>query len=206
MASGSKITPPENVIQRPALTFPDEVSEWVRSHYQKASVILEYGSGGSTVLASELTGKKVFSVESDATWMANLQSYLDAAGTKSPVILHHADIGPTGKWGRPTGDSGWRRYHKYPLSVWDRTDFVAPDLVLIDGRFRAACLIAALLRTEKPIEVLFDDYENRAKYHVVEEFSKPVEFVGRMAKFMIEPLTMPREATTKIIGLFTESF
>jgi len=196
----------ENVIQRPVLTFPDEVSKWVRSHYEKASVILEYGSGGSTVLASELAGKTVFSVESDANWMANLQKYLDAEGAKSSVTLHHADIGSTGKWGRPKDDSGWCEYHKYPLSVWDRTDFIAPDLVLIDGRFRAACLLTVLLRTEKLITVLFDDYKEREKYHVVEEFSKPVELVGRMAKFVFEPYPMPRASMTKIIGLFNKTF
>ena len=197
---------PDSLIEKPVLTFPEDVSKWVKSHYKKASVILEYGSGGSTVLASEMPGKTVFSVESDASWLENLQQYLDTAGVKSPILLHHADIGPTGKWGRPKDNSGWENYHKYPLSVWDRPDFVAPDLVLIDGRFRAACFLTTMLRTEKPITVLFDDYKERQKYHVVEEFSKPVEFVDRMAKFQIEPFTMPRDAITKIIGLFAKTF
>jgi predicted O-methyltransferase YrrM len=72
-------------------------------------VILEYGSGGSTVLASEMPGKTVFSVDSDRRWARNLQSYLDQAETNSPVHLHHSSIGKTGKWCRPVDHSGFRR-------------------------------------------------------------------------------------------------
>jgi hypothetical protein len=52
-------------MERPELTFSPEVAELVRETYAQAQVILEYGSGGSTVLASEMAGKTVFSVESD---------------------------------------------------------------------------------------------------------------------------------------------
>lgn len=193
-------------ISRPALTFPAEVGEWVRAHYEAAEVILEYGSGGSTALAAEMEGKTIFSVESDRAWMEDLQAWLDQAGTRSQVVLHHADIGPTGKWGRPVDESGWRGWHRYPLSVWDRADFVAPDLVLIDGRFRPACFVTCMLRTKKPLTVLFDDYAGRRRYHVVEEFFKPVEMRGRMAKFEVTPKMLPRDHMTRIIGLFTQPF
>lgn len=69
----------EQLIERPALTLPPEEAEWVCSHYQAANVILEYGSGGSTVLASELSGKKVFSVESDKMWYRMMKRYLRQA-------------------------------------------------------------------------------------------------------------------------------
>ncbi len=192
--------------RRPALTFPPEVGEWVRAHYAAADVILEYGSGGSTVLASEMEGKVLFSVESDAAWMAGVQAWLDHAGSRARIHLHHADIGPVGKWGRPLDESGWRRYHRYPLSVWDRPDFEPPDLVLIDGRFRPACFVTTMLRTKKPVTVLFDDYENRRRYRVVEEFFRPVEMRGRMARFEVTPKMLPREKMTRIMGLFTQPF
>ena len=38
-------------IRKPELTFSPEVADLVRETYAAASVILEYGSGGSTVLA-----------------------------------------------------------------------------------------------------------------------------------------------------------
>jgi hypothetical protein len=49
----------------PELTFSEEVACFVAREYAAARVILEYGSGGSTHLASQLAGKRVFSVESD---------------------------------------------------------------------------------------------------------------------------------------------
>lgn len=203
------MAPPDETLAppaRPVLTFPDEVAAFVRAHYAKAATILEYGSGGSTVLAAEMGGKRIFSVESDAGWAAALGRYLDHAGLSAGITLHHADIGPTGKWGRPRSDRGWRGYHAYPLSVWDRPDFVAPDLILIDGRFRPACLMVAMLRTERPVTVLFDDYTSRRQYARVERFVQPAELCGRMARFELAPTPLPRREMTAIMEMFNEPF
>ena len=194
------------VIDRPVLTFPEEVSEWVRELYSQADFILEYGSGGSTVLASEMTGKTVFSVESDPGWCQMMQDYFDHAGTTSDVHLHYANIGKVGKWGRPKTHDAWDRYHRYPNSVWDLPEFKAPDLVLVDGRFRAACVITALLRTERPLTLLFDDYTERRRYHVVEDFVARKETRGRMVRFEIEPTDLPRTKLTEILRLYTKTF
>ncbi len=196
----------QNVLKRPELTFPEEVSDWVRDHYAAAKVILEYGSGGSTVLASEMTGKTVFTVENDKRWLRALQAYLDQAGMVSPVHLHLVTIGKIGKWGRPLNSEGHRRYHRYPLSVWDLPEFKQPDLVLIDGRFREACFYATMLRCVKKTVVLFDDYANRPSYQHVERFAKPVEIRGRMAKFELSKKALPREDLTQIIGAFSNAF
>ncbi|MGJ8604686.1 MAG: hypothetical protein ACSHXH_11215 [Marivita sp.] len=201
-----KPVPDTPVIDRPVLTFPEEVSDWVRELYARADVILEYGSGGSTVLASEMAGKTVYSVESDPDWCQMMQVYFDHAGTTSDVTLHYANVGPVGKWGRPKTDAKWARYHRYPNSVWDLDGFKAPDLVLVDGRFRTACVLTAMLRTEKPVTVLFDDYIGRSQYQRIERFVKPVEMRGRMARFEIEPTDLPKRDLTEILTLYTKSF
>ncbi|MCR9108669.1 MAG: hypothetical protein NXH94_07215 [Rhodobacteraceae bacterium] len=195
-----------SLIERPVLTFPDEVSDWVRELYAQADVILEYGGGGSTVLASEMAGKTVYSVESDPDWCRMMQSYFEHAGTTSEVHLHYANVGRVGKWGRPKTDAKWARYHRYPNSVWDLDVFKAPDLVLVDGRFRSACLMTTLLRTEKPVTLLFDDYVGRKQYQRVEQFVTPVEYRGRMARFEIEPTELPKRKLTEILTLYTKSF
>lgn len=169
------------------LSFPPEVAELVRARYAAATVILEYGSGGSTLLAAGLPGKLIFSVESDRAWALALQTRIDLADLPSPVTIQHADIGPTGRWGRPLDDSHWHKYHHYPLRIWSEPYFRQPDLILIDGRFRAACLVAACLHVTRPTTVLFDDYTDRPAYHVVERLVKPVLTVGRMAEFQIGP-------------------
>ncbi|WP_255329139.1 hypothetical protein [Paracoccus albicereus] len=99
----------------------------------------------------------------------------------------YADIGPTGKWGRPTNPAAWPRFSGYVLDVWSLPFMQHPDVILIDGRFRAACMLAALAMVRRPVRVLFDDYVDRKPYHVVEDFIQPVEIAGRMAMFDIAP-------------------
>ena len=190
-------------IDAPELTFPEVEADWVRRHYADARVILEYGSGGSTVLAASNPECTVFSVESDRDWAANLEAYFRQNPPSGLVRQHPVDIGPTEKWGRPKGQGGWRKYHRYPISVWDREDFQHPDLVLIDGRFRAACWLTVLIRATKPVVVLFDDYVDRSAYHMVEDFVKPTEIRGRMARFDLSPQTFPVSHMARIFETFT---
>lgn len=186
------------------LSFPPEVADLVRDRYAAAAVILEYGSGGSTLLAASLPDKLIFSVESDRTWALALQTRIDLADLPSPAIIHHADIGPTGRWGRPLDDSHWHLYHRYPLQIWSVPFFRHPDLILIDGRFRAACLVAACLRITRPVTVLFDDYADRPAYHVVERMVQPQQTVGRMAEFRLLPQSWPVWAQDLMVELCTK--
>jgi len=186
----------------PELSFPLEEMQLVRFFYDSAHIILEYGSGGSTVLGSEQPGKLVFSVESDHAWALRLQHEIDLRNLPSPALVYHVDIGPTGNWGRPLGPEAWTRFHRYPLAIWDEPFFRQPDVVLIDGRFRPACLMAVLLRTQKPVTVLFDDYTERPAYHSVEAFLKPTEMVGRMAVFDVQPRPFDPSETGAIMDHF----
>jgi len=194
------------VIQRPILTYVPEVADWVREVYANSDVILEYGSGGSTALAAEMPGKTIFSVESDKVWTDNMVAYFDQEKPAAKVIMHHVNIGKTGKWGTPVDGSAFRRYHLYPLSIWDHPDFVHPDVIMVDGRFRVACALTAMLRCTKPTTLLFDDYRMRKGYHAVEEIMKPQEMRGDMARFQITPGKLPRDKLTAIIGAFARHF
>lgn len=186
------------------LSFPPEVADLVRARYAAARVILEYGSGGSTLLGAGQQGKLIFSVESDRDWAIALQTRIDLADLPSPAIIHYADIGPTGRWGRPVDDSHWHKYHHYPLQIWSAPFFRHPDLILIDGRFRAACLVAACLHITRPVTVLFDDYVDRAAYHVVERMVQPRQTVGRMAEFHLTPQSWPVWTQDLMVELCTK--
>ncbi|UWQ19681.1 hypothetical protein [Jannaschia sp. M317] len=187
------------------LTFPPEEAAFVERHYTAAEVILEYGSGGSTLLAARLPDKRIFTVENDRSWALDIQRALDAEATLSPVTLYPVYIGPTGKWGRPVDTRQWHLFHRYPMAIWDEAFFRHPDLVLIDGRFRPACFAAVCLRAQAPITVLFDDYAERIKYHVIEQILKPVELVGRMARFEVEPGLVTPEHSNLLVSLFAET-
>lgn len=185
----------DTLIKRPELTLPEAEAERVAAAYGGADVILEYGSGGSTMLASEMPGKKVFSVESDQAWAGMMRGWFaqnpPANGTQIDVIW--SDIGETGLWGRPIDDSGWRTYAEYPLGVWQRKGFAQPDVVLVDGRFRVGCALATAFCTAKPVTLLVDDYTLRKHYHVVEEFLGAPRLTGRMAEFDVAPMAIPAE-------------
>lgn len=167
--------------------MPECEREHLTETYHQARVILEYGSGGSTEVAARMPGKYVMSVESDRGWARDLRNRLVGAECLSPVVVHHVDIGQTGLWGRPLDDRCWRDFHLYPNDVWEQGWFRPPDTILIDGRFRTACLATVLLRTEQPVRVLFDDYLVRPLYQQVERIVRPIRLIGRMAEFEIEP-------------------
>jgi len=175
-------------MKRPELTFTAEVAAYVTEAYRAADCILEYGSGGSTVLASEMPGKTIYSVESDKAWAERLDSYIaQSPETLSRPEVIYADIGPTRAWGWPETNEHYARFPTYPLGFWCRDARQEPDLVLIDGRFRVACFLATAMMLVRPALVLWDDYLDRSKYHWIERIAKPARIVGRMACFEMEP-------------------
>ena len=195
-----------DTIDRPVLTLPDAEAAHLRAVYARAGVILEYGSGGSPVVAAEMQGKRVFSVESDQAWAEMMRGWFTqnppAADTEVDVIW--SDIGPTKDWGFPRGSRGWKAYAQYPLKVWDMAGFVQPDVVLVDGRFRTGCAMAAALRTERPVTVLFDDYAPRKHYHRIEDFiGAPRRMIGRMAEFEVTPQGVNPAHLLTIIEMMT---
>lgn len=186
---------------RPALTLPPSEAEWLRASYADARVILEYGSGGSTAMAAEMPGKRVFSVESDGDWTQSMRAWFAAHPPVAELHLLHVDVGPTLRWGKPRDNRAADRFLRYPLDVWNHPDFAPPDLVLIDGRFRLGCLLACAFRTERPVTVLFDDYENRPQYRVAETFAEKVETRGRMARFVVSPREIDPAQLARIVEL-----
>jgi len=194
---------PESTMERPALTFPPEESVLIREAYAKADVILEYGSGGSTVLAAEMGGKTIFSIENDKFWARTMRRYFIQNPPKSRVEMIWVDTGKTKKWGWPADPEKWTNYAKYPLQIWDRKDFVQPDIVLVDGRFRVGCALATLYRTTKPVTLYVDDFVGRPRYRKIKNYLGTPKLTGRIAEFQVEPTEIPAEKMLEIIQLMT---
>ena len=188
-------------ITRPELTMPVPEAALLAEVYGRADVILEYGSGGSTVLASELQNRTVFTVESDRAWAEMMRGWFKAnppaAGTEIDVIW--SDIGPTKEWGHPEDHSAWKRFCRYPLEVWRMKGFRQPDAVLVDGRFRAGCALATAFMTARPVTLLFDDYTERQAYHMVEDFLGQPDITGRMARFEVTPQRIEPDQLLRIV-------
>ncbi len=175
------------MMARPQIFMPEKSASYLMDAYRQAHVILEYGSGGSTEWAASLGDKLVFSVESDRKFARDLRCKIAKTYPAAPINVFHVDIGETGGWGRPLTDVHWRNFHNYANAVWGLPCFMHPDLVLVDGRFRTACVAAVLLHAQRPLRLLFDDYTIRPLYHQIEQVVKPVRYVGRLAEFFIEP-------------------
>lgn len=190
-------------IQRPELTLPEAEAAMLRAAYEGAGSILEYGSGGSTVMAAEL-GKRVLSVESDQAWAQMMRDWFAQNPAPGEVDVIWSDIGPTKEWGHPVNDAEWKRFARYPLEVWDLPEFTHPDVVLVDGRFRVGCALAAAYRITRPVALYFDDYVNRQQYHEVEDFlGQPAAIAGRMVRFDLTPQPVPPERLLRMVHLMT---
>ena len=163
---------------------------------------LEYGSGGSTLLAAR-AGKRFISVDTDRWFLRSVGRAIGTLSTDQRLV--HADIGPTGPWGKPLRSRTpsrrrlrkWRAYAATPWKIIAPDD--APDLVLVDGRFRvaAALLCCQRLHADPRARILVDDYVGRPGYAIIERHADLVGMAGRMAMFKPRPL--PGEALNRTL-------
>ncbi len=173
---------------KPVPHMDDEGRALLEARLAGAQCLLEFGAGGSSMTAARLKVPTVIAVESDADFLAATGAAVRAAASHTAFVGHHADIGPVQEWGNPADRSKVHLWPRYCSSVWARIaseSLPQPDLVLIDGRFRVACLLAALLMARPGTTILFDDYFDRPHYHRVEAWATPVGRAGRMAEFIV---------------------
>lgn len=169
--------------------FEGDGAKYFEQTLRESSFYLEYGSGGSTVLAARLK-KQFISVDSDKYFLRAVQKKI---GKLSPEqMLIHSDIGLNGPWGIPIFKAKtearllrWRKYPEVPWRAIFANDLGLPDLVMIDGRFRVACALTCLkyLKDSPRAIMLVDDYTNRPHFKIIEKFAALDGVVGRMAIF-----------------------
>ena len=148
-----------------------------------ARTVIEYGTGGSTLLALGAGVSRLISVETDLGWIGMLRDVpaVAEAERQGRLTFVHVDIGRVGKWGKPVDDSGAARYAAFASAPWSRCD--APDVVFIDGRFRVACALETLLRSGGSTRLAFHDFWKRPQYHVVLPFVDCIDRVDSLAVF-----------------------
>ena len=137
------------------LTLDPPTADWLRAYYRDLSgVILEYGSGGSSVLALRSNrGNQLYSCETDSLWLARLSSFLTEEGLSERFHPLHCDVGPTKQWCYPDfthADFTHDRGTQFLLAAWKpwsmlRAQKINPDFVLIDGRWRVPSFLSAVI-------------------------------------------------------------
>lgn len=176
--------------------MPRAQVEWLRDSMRGARGYLEFGCGGSTLLAAEAVQGPVLGVESSREWIEGLSDNIVIRRrlNDGSLRLHHADVGPTGPWGRPMGRVGWQMGFSYAMEPLQRLDDQTRDkieLVLVDGRFRVASCLAAAVYLPNVARVLVDDYEGRPHYRPLEEIAGQPEIIGRAALFEMDDIHYP---------------
>ncbi len=146
----------------------------VRECFSKASSLVEFGCGGSTLMAVRSPSlRRIWSVESDPAWIAKLRAETEIAAAEQAgrLRLLGVDIGAVGEFGFPRDAANRDAWPRYYESVWGDGDAIDTDLVLVDGRFRVACALEAIARCRPHAILLFHDFWNRTPYHPVLAFT-----------------------------------
>ncbi|MEZ6022450.1 MAG: hypothetical protein R3C16_03320 [Hyphomonadaceae bacterium] len=170
--------------------FDAESLAYFRERLAAAGSYLEFGSGGSTVLAAR-QGLPFVCVETDPVFLRAVEDKIKAEGRHDAAkqTYIHANIGLTEAWGTPLRRSRTpaqiARWSRYPAAPWETmADLPGPYLILVDGRFRVACaLMAGKFLQGREGEILFDDHRNRPDYHPVQRHLELQRHVGRMAVY-----------------------
>jgi hypothetical protein len=162
---------------------PDELA-LLRAASRRRQHAVEFGCGASTVLLLRNGIGVLDSVDSQPAWVRRVSDEPDTAEAlrTGRLRMHCVDIGPTRKWGHPLDDESKARWPQYAQAVWQVALPTPVDFVLIDGRFRVACALMALLKARPDARVAFHDFWTRLKaYGAILPFFDVVGRAGSLA-------------------------
>jgi hypothetical protein len=158
----------------------------LQNFLEKTDHYLEFGTGGSTCIASRLVQKSINSIDSSTEWLEKVREETLKDQYKIKPELHFVDIGPTGHWGKPTDPGSRGKWPDYHSAIWPKIIRQEVDFVFVDGRFRVACCAQAALNTREDVLIAVHDY-TRVRYHVVESFLRPILMVDGLCFFVVRP-------------------
>lgn len=174
---------PSKLICSPHL-HPHDIDVF-KKYLEESQCFLEYGSGGSTVYASNVIQvPTIISVETDPLFVDAIKQKIQSS--LSQVFLLYCDLGKVGLWGKPRQQPTVAQGKNYISMPWEfaKVQNKVPDLVMIDGRFRVASFLYSLLHARVGTVILVDDYVSRSYYHVVEKFCVLHKQANELAVFV----------------------
>ncbi|MEZ2142839.1 hypothetical protein AAE026_11060 [Bradyrhizobium sp. DN5] len=149
---------------------------------------VEFGTGGSTVLASKHVKRSIRSQE----WLDRVGGACAECQTQPELML--VDIGPIGDWGFPTDGATKSRWPDYHSAIWRYEQSADADLYLVDGRFRIACFAQTVLHCKPTAIIGFHDFSSRPPYHCVREIAQEIATAGDLSFFLPLPRRDAAEA------------
>ncbi|MEQ1868516.1 MAG: hypothetical protein ABL961_00640 [Vicinamibacterales bacterium] len=175
--------------------FDREATAHFENAVARSTNYLEYGSGGSTIRAWQ-SARTVVSVDNDRGYVRAVSRALTRSARRPQLSqLIHVHTGITWQYGIPVFKAPTprrlQRWQRYATAPWEflRAHAIVPDTILVDGRFRVACILESLLNLDdgSACVILVDDYLDRPEYSVVEAFADRVATAGRMVTLRKKP-------------------
>ena len=158
----------------------DNEPNFLEDEIKNVKAYAEYGVGASTKYVLKFSDAKISCMDSDPYWMEKAcADFMGSPRLTTKVV----DLGDVLSWGIPVGSGKAENFHRYVNWFYEEGD--APELLLIDGRFRVCCFLTALQNMSGGGKIIFDDYVFRPQYHFVENFLKPHQTKGRQALFKV---------------------
>lgn len=148
--------------------------EFFMSHLRKTHIVLEFGSGESTLEIAKKV-KKIISIEHQPEWYNKLKSKIPE---NCSVILKEPNL--PYKEGINCGT-----FDEFKDYIEVSIQYGPFDVILIDGRARVACSAICKLIGNNNTIVFVHDFE-RPEYRPVLEYLELIESVERMSKFKIK--------------------
>jgi hypothetical protein len=151
---------------------PEELN-FLTKEIRNSSHYLEFGSGVSTIIAANTkTLETIDAVESDSNFFQTYVAsdvHVAASMASGRLQVHYPYLGVTKDWGVPVDSQSDFRWPCYSLDVFSEEN--SPwDLLLVDGRFRVACCMAAFLAVPHNFRLLVHDFWDRPQYSCILEY------------------------------------
>jgi len=169
-------------------------------YLDNTNVYFEYGSGGSTCQASIRENiRTIYSVESDSEWHKKLKQIIQKPNIR--YIYNEMNTLPN-TWGHPGKNATNIQKINYSNRIrkLSKEEQDSIDLVFIDGRFRVACCLKCYDIIKDTCLIAFDDFLNRAQYHIVLEYFDIIEKTRDNIMVILKKkknVTIPKELINK---------
>lgn len=153
----------------------DKETEKIVAYLSPKTIMLEWGSGGSTLFFSPKVAQ-YYSIEHNPTWYHSVAQEIAKRSLKNAHIFL---VKPNSPLTHPTKYNEVKDYIEFPKKL----GIPRFDRVLIDGRGRPECAEFLLTLIDRNTVVLFHDFfmKGREYYHRILKFYEVIESVKTLA-------------------------
>ena len=168
--------------------MPDKEIKLFYKYLNKAKYYFEFGSGGSTYQALIRENiEQIYSIENHKPYYLELREKiknLNIKKIKYILIDMKTKLNTTGHPSKESKYEDWIKYSRY-FQKLDKDIQNKIDLILIDGRFRAACLLNSFEYINDNTIIIFDDFYGKSPprekyYNIVLNYFEIIEKEGRL--------------------------